>query len=201
MKGLWALHRRYGSLPWRLLIQPSIDLCYKGHIVSGYLATALELLKSQIKAEPSLAEIYVDPNTNKVFKEGDRIRRPQLGKTLELIAREGENTLHKKGTVAQMLVKEMKKLGGIITMEDLTDYQIRWEKPVSTRFANNTIHTVPLPASGAVLALILNVLNGFLPSSRNLTYYQRIVETFKFAYAKRTELADWYYYPDVLKVM
>lgn len=55
-------------------------------------------------------------------------------------------------------------------------------------------------ASGSVLILIINVLNGFLPFVKNLTFFQRFVECFKFAYAKRTDLADYLYAPEAYEV-
>ncbi len=200
LKGIWELYQRYGSLQWRTLIQPSIDLCRNGHVVSRYFGDVLKLREETIKSQESLAEVFINPNTNAVWVEGDIIRRPKLADTLELIAEEGVDTLYNNGTLAQMLVNEIQELGGILTVEDFMDYNVRWADSVSTTFANNTIHTVPLPASGSVLILILNVLNGFLPSIRNLTFYQRFVECFKFAYAKRTELADYFYSSDAYEV-
>lgn len=200
LKGIWELHQRYGTLPWRTLIQPSIDLCRNGHVVSRYFADVLKLREDTIKSEASLAEVFINPETNAVWVQGDVIRRPKLADTLELIADEGADTLYNNGTVAQLLVSEIQELGGIITTEDFMDYSVRWEDSISTTFLGNTIHTVPLPASGSVLILILNVLNGFLPSVRNLTFYQRFVECFKFAYAKRTDLADHFYSPEAYEV-
>ncbi|XP_037030020.1 glutathione hydrolase 1 proenzyme-like isoform X2 [Bradysia coprophila] len=197
LKGIWELHQRYGSLQWRTLIEPSIDLCRQGHIVSRYFGDVLKLREDTITSQPSLAEVFINPETNSVWVEGDIIKRPKLAETLELIADEGADTLYNNGTLSQMLVNEIQELGGIITIEDFMDYSVRWEDSISTTFMNNTIHTVPLPASGSVLILILNVLNGFLPSVKNLTFYQRFVECFKFAFAKRTELADYFFVPEV----
>lgn len=200
LKGIWELHQRYGSLPWRQLVQPAIDLCRNGHVVSRYFGEVLKRQESTIKTEPSLAEVFLNPETNAVWIEGDIIQRPKLAETLELIAAEGVDTLYNNGTVARMLVPEMQELGGIITTEDFMDYTVRWEDSISTTFLDHTIHTVPLPASGSVLILILNVLNGFLPYVKNLTFYQRFVECFKFAYARRTELADHNYAPEAYEV-
>lgn len=201
LKGIWELHQRYGTLPWRTLIQPSIDLCRNGHFVSRYFALVLKLRESLIKSEISLAEVFINPETGAVWIEGDKIKRPKLADTLELIAEEGVNTLYNNGTLAKMLVSEMQQLGGIITIEDFSDYTVRWEDSISTTFLDNTIHTVPLPASGSVLLLILNILNGFLPSIKNLNFYQRFVECFKFVYAKRTDLADHRFSPEAYEVL
>lgn len=145
MKGIWELHQRYGSLPWRTLIQPSIDLCRNGHFVSRYFGLVLKTSESTIKSEKSLAEVFINPETNSVWVEGDIIKRPKLADTLELIAEEGADTLYNNGTLAHMLVDEIQELGGILTVKDFTDYTVRWEDSISTTFLNHTIHTVPLP--------------------------------------------------------
>lgn len=194
------MHQRYGTLPWKTLIQPAIDLCRNGHLVSRYFAYVLQLRESIIRDHPSLAEVFINPATNSVWIEGDVIKRPKLGDTLELIANEGVDTLYNNGTVAQLLINEIQELGGIITMEDFMDYNVRWEPSISTNYLNHTIHTVPLPASGSVLILMLNVLDNFLPFVKNITFYQRLVECFKFVFAKRTDLADHHYSPEAYEV-
>ncbi|XP_037041227.1 scoloptoxin SSD14-like isoform X2 [Bradysia coprophila] len=200
LKGLWELHQRYGKLPWRTLIQPTIDLCRNGHYVSKYFADVLQLLDTDIRNDTGLSEVFLNPETNSVWKAGDRIRRLKLAETLEIIADEGADTLYNNGKIANLLVDEMRQMGGIITMEDLTNYTVRWEDSISTTFMNHTIHTVPLPASGSVLILLMNILNGFLPPTKDITFYQRFVESLKYAYAKRTELADYRHAPDAYEV-
>lgn len=200
MKGIWELHQRYGTLPWRTLIQPTIDLCRNGHLVSQYFADVLKLLEEIIKNDPGLAEVFINSETNAVWKKGDRIKRLKFADTLELIADEGADTLYNNGTVAKLLVKEIREMGGILTEQDFMNYTVHWEDAISTNFMDNTIHTVPLPASGSVLVLLLNILNGFLPSTRSITFYQRFVESLKFAYAERTELADYRYVPKAYEV-
>lgn len=201
LKGIWELHQRYGTLPWRTLIQPSIDLCRYGHVVSPYFGQVLKLLQNSIKSQEGLAEVYINPETNSVWDVGDLIRRPKLADTLELIADEGADTLYNNGTVARLLVNEVQELGGILTVQDFMNYTVRWNDSISTKFLDDTtIHTVPLPASGSVLILILNVLNGFLPSVRNVIFYQRFIESLKFAYAKRTELGDHHYATEAYEV-
>lgn len=200
LKGIWELHQRYGTLPWRTLIQPTIDLCRNGHSVSQYFADILKYFENVIKNQTGLAEVFINPETNLVWKKGDFIKRSILADTLEIIADEGVDTLYNNGTVAKLLVNEINEMGGILTVEDLMNYTVRWEDSISTTFMDHTVHTVPLPASGSVLILILNILNGFLPSTKNVTFYQRFVESFKFAYAKRTELADYRYAPEAFEV-
>lgn len=65
-----------------------------------------------------------------------------------------------------------------------------WRKPVAVKMGNMTIYSAPPPGSGAILMFIMNVLRRLLPVGNENIMWQRIVETFKWAYARRTELGD-----------
>ena len=70
-------------------------------------------------------------------------------------------------------------------------FRVSWTAPVTADLANNiTLHSVPPPGSGVILALILNILNGMVPHENDVTTYQRITEAFKYGYGKRTQLGD-----------
>lgn len=199
LKGYWELHQKYGTLPWKTLIQPTIDLCRKGHVVTKYLAKVLTRYGSRVYNSPSLSEIFVNPKTNKVWEAGDLIQRLDLAKTLEIIAKEGAAALYSQnGTLLRPLVDEIRSLGGIITQDDFLNYEVEWGKPVSIELPQNRkLYSVPLPASGLTLSLILNVLKGYKPEE-SLTYFQRIVEAYKFAYGRRTLLGDERLDPEML---
>lgn len=191
LKGYWELHQRFGKLPWAALIDPTIELCRRGHVVTGYLARILAGREELIKSTLSLAEVFVDPTTGHVWQENDRIKRIALADTLQTIADEGVDTLYNNGTIAQKLIAEIKELGGILTTEDLMEYKVRWQEPEASKIIQNyTMYTNPLPATGILLSFMLNVLSGFGSSNASVTTLHRIAETFKFAYAERTELGD-----------
>lgn len=72
-------------------------------------------------------------------------------------------------------------------------YRPEWLDATVSKLPNNhTLHSMPLPGSGVILTFIMNLLSGFLDHSKpeSVTNYQRIVESFKFGYGKRTELGD-----------
>ncbi|KAG4074250.1 hypothetical protein HA402_008659 [Bradysia odoriphaga] len=191
LKGYWEMHQKYGKLPWATLIDPTIELCRRGHIVTGYLARILERNNELIRTTPSLAAVFLNPATGHVWQENDLIKRIALAETLKTIADEGVDTLYNNGTIAQKLIPEITGLGGILTTEDLMEYKVRWEEPeASTIIHNYTMYTNPLPATGLLITFMLNILNGFEPSTPSVTSLHRIAETFKFAYAERTELGD-----------
>lgn len=68
LMGYWEAHKRFGRLEWKELIEPTIELCKKGSIITEYLGAILKTKEAEILAEPTMAEILIDPKTNKVLK-------------------------------------------------------------------------------------------------------------------------------------
>ncbi|XP_063891902.1 glutathione hydrolase 1 proenzyme isoform X2 [Helicoverpa armigera] len=193
--GYGALHQEYGRLPWRELVEPTAELCRRGHRVNAYMARVLRTYSDRIKAEPSMREVYVNGVTGEVWNEGDLIFEPTLAKTLDIIAEEGPQAIH-NGSLTARLVRDIRSFGGIITEEDLRNYRVEWQEPITVPLTEEyTLYSVPLPGSGSVLAFMLNMLRDWVgdgtpaPPGSNL-YWHRVVETFKYAYAKRTGLGD-----------
>lgn len=189
LMGYWEAHKEYGRLPWAELFDPAIKLCETGSRVTNYLAAYLVEKEPMIKKESSLAEILINPNTNKTWIAGDRIKRPKLAETLKLIAKHGPDIFY-NGNITDKLVDEIAKFKGIITKRDFQEYRALWREPVALKMGNLTIYSAPPPGSGAILAFIMNVLRRLLPVSNENIMWQRIIETFKWAYARRTELGD-----------
>ncbi|XP_072949137.1 glutathione hydrolase 1 proenzyme-like [Epargyreus clarus] len=195
LRGYGELYRAYGRLPWRELVQPAADLCRRGHRVTEYMGRVLNSYSDRIKAEPSMSEVYVNPATGEVWNVGDRIPNPTLARTLDIIAQDGPEAMH-NGSLTAALVRDIQGYGGIITEDDLRNYRAEWQEPIAIPITDDhTLYSVPLPGSGSVLAFILNMLRGWVgagtaaPTDSDL-YWHRIVETFKYAYAKRTGLGD-----------
>jgi gamma-glutamyltranspeptidase / glutathione hydrolase / leukotriene-C4 hydrolase len=102
------------------------------------------------------------------------------------------------GSLTQTVVSEIQNAGGIITLEDFTTYEPKWGKPVvSELFNGETLYTFPLPSTGHVAKFIMNVLSGFnfenrdfASHSKDKLIFHRIMEAFKFGFAKRTKLGD-----------
>lgn len=202
LKGYAELHSRYGRLPWSRLIQPSIDLAENGFEISPFLGTTMQARREILLGSPEFRAICTDPVTGELLKEGETMRRPKLAATLRTIAAEGADALYSgNGSLAKALVQEMEQIGGIITMQDLVDYRVRWERPQTGRlFGDRTMYTSPLPGTGSVLVFIMNFLNGFLPNERSTLFYHRLLESFKFGFAMRTKLADRYYVAEAEEV-
>lgn len=124
LKGYWVLHQKYGKLEWKKLVQPTIDLCRKGHMVTGYLERILSRTKAKIHAEPSLREVFINPNTNDTWREGDYIKRLALADSLEIIANEGVHSLYSRnGTLLPKLMQDLKSFDSILTEDDFYNYE------------------------------------------------------------------------------
>ncbi|KAG5666202.1 hypothetical protein PVAND_017619, partial [Polypedilum vanderplanki] len=123
IKGLWELHQKFGSLEWKTLLQPVIKLCKEGHVVSNYLQNVFGRYEERIFNEPSLREIFIDPETNKLYKEGEKVKRLKLAETLEIIARDGVDAIYGGGDIGKKLIEDVQSYGGILTEEDLINYE------------------------------------------------------------------------------
>ncbi|XP_020279668.1 gamma-glutamyltranspeptidase 1-like isoform X2 [Pseudomyrmex gracilis] len=190
LKGYWEAHQRFGKLPWRELFEPTIQLCKDGSLVNDYLAAYLVEKEPMIKNESSLAEILINRATNKTWVAGDKIKREKLADTLRLIANSGSSDIFYNSTITDQLVKEIKEFNGIITKQDFANYKVKWREPIALKMEKMTIYSAPPPGSGAILMFVMNVLRRLLPVNDENIMWQRIVETFKWAYARRTELGD-----------
>uniref|UniRef100_A0A8C7MNJ7 Glutathione hydrolase n=1 Tax=Oncorhynchus kisutch TaxID=8019 RepID=A0A8C7MNJ7_ONCKI len=192
IRGYEMAHRRHGRLPWKELFEPSIKLARVGFRIGKALAKAIASNKDAIQGDANMCEVFCDSQKN-ILKENDIIKFPKLADTYKRIAEEGPDVF----TMGQCSYY-FHVSGGIITREDLLDYwPVLNENPLKLTVGEYTMHVPDAPSSGPVLALILNIVDGYnftgtsvsTAEKRTLTYH-RIVEAFRFAYAKRSKLGD-----------
>ncbi|MDG6773979.1 gamma-glutamyltransferase [Thiomicrorhabdus sp. ZW0627] len=145
--GLWQAHQRFGSLPWKTLLQPAIDYAEKGFSVSEHLQGTAEWFRNWI-ADKSKQPL----NFNEYFqglKAGEVFKQPQLAKTLRRIAEQGPEDFY-RGETAKLLVKTMQSQDGLITLDDLKSYQAVWREPVVGQWQGREVVSAPPPSSGGV---------------------------------------------------
>ncbi|CAH2295432.1 gamma-glutamyltranspeptidase 1 [Pelobates cultripes] len=196
IRGYYEAHKRHGRLPWKRLFEPSIKLAREGFKVGLGLSQGLTASKIVIEGDKSLCEVFCNAE-GKVLEQGDTVKLPKLAETLQTLAEEGHESFY-TGSLSTKVLQDIKDAGGIITEEDLRTYEAEiYDNPLRYQLGDYTLVTPNAPLSGPVLGLMLNILKGFnfteksvlTDSDLGLTYH-RIVEAFRFAYAKRTLLAD-----------
>lgn len=95
-----------------------------------------------------------------ILKKGDKLKNKPLANTLETIANAGSADVFYTGKMARQFVKDVKRHKGIITLADLKNYKALEKEPLVSKLGEYTMLNTPAPASGAVLAYILNILKG-----------------------------------------
>jgi gamma-glutamyltranspeptidase/glutathione hydrolase len=154
--GLGLLHRRHGTLPWPSLLEPAIRLAREGFLVDQGMVERLRRSEGILARDTLSARIFL--RDGRGFAPGDTLRQPLLAATLERIAREGPQEFY-EGETARLLAEDMRRRGGLITVEDLAAYEPRLRKPLRGRFRGYTIFAMPPPSSGGVVILqILKLL-------------------------------------------
>lgn len=157
--GLWEAHKAYGRLPWTKVLAPALRFAREGFEVSRRFARTLRSDSSLLtRYEASRRLFFTGPIT---LEEGTRWKNPDLARTLERIATLGPDGFY-AGPIADSIIAEMRRGGGIITHEDLASYRAVWRKPVRFTYRDHTVLSMPPPSSGGVtLALLCNILSGY----------------------------------------
>jgi len=144
--GLFA-SLKYAKLPFKILIQPSIDLAEKGFVISASEAKSLTGTQENFMKYNTVMPVFVKTGG---WKAGDTLLQKDLANTLKRIRDKGLAGFY-EGKTASLIVAEMKRGNGIITLNDLKNYHAKERTPVVFSYKDYTIVTMPLPSSGGVL--------------------------------------------------
>lgn len=146
--GLVTMHKKFGKLPWKTLVQKAIDLAQNGVILTEKEARSLNRVKPEIIEENIGKNYFLKKNWDD-WQTGDTLFQTDLAKTLQRIADKGREGFY-KGETANLLLQEMNKGCGIITQTDLDHYQSQWRKPTIGNYRNHKIIGMPPPSSGGI---------------------------------------------------
>ncbi|MDG6778537.1 gamma-glutamyltransferase [Thiomicrorhabdus sp. zzn3] len=145
--GLWQAHQRFGSFPWKQLLQPAIGYAQHGFTVSEHLARNVQWFEQWI-AGKSPEPLNFSDFFGKL-KAGQRFKQPRLAETLMRIAEQGPLDFY-HGKTAKLLVAEMQKHDGLITLEDLAGYEAKWREPIHVQWQGREVVSAPPPSSGGI---------------------------------------------------
>lgn len=151
MVGAWeALHRRFGSRPWRELLSPAIAVARDGVEIADDFAKALDSHQKRLEGDPGCRQLFLSAEARPASARV--LRQPGLAETFDLLANEGARALY-QGELGRRLCKVVAERGGVLSEDDLAAYEPLWAIPAQYRYRGLDI-CVPPPNSYGVLMLL-----------------------------------------------
>lgn len=186
--GLYLAHQKYGSLPWKKLVQPAVNLAKKGVSLSWTLSRHAKNIYTG--ADSEFFKNYFTNSKGELLKHGELWIQKELAYTLKQIRNRGKDGFY-KGKVAQEIADYMKENGGIITLEDLEKYTAIERAPIKGTYKGYEIYSMPPPSSGGVALIeMMNLMEQANLDSipfNSTEYVHLTAETMRRAFADRAE--------------
>lgn len=185
--GFWKAHRLYGEQEWRRLVSPAIGLARDGFLVTERLSGSLRrFVEGRGAAYKSTVAAF--SKGDGFYAAGERFAQADLARTLERIASDGRDGFY-EGETARLLVAEMERGGGIITLEDLARYQARERTPIHGSYRGYDVISMPPPSSGGIAMVeMLNILEGYdlaAMGHNSADYIHHVTEAMRRAFRDR----------------
>ncbi|MGI8821452.1 MAG: gamma-glutamyltransferase [Chthoniobacterales bacterium] len=157
--GWFELHKKFGKLPVKQLLQPAINYATEGFPVSDlvayYMAKSVPLLSHQPGA---FAETYT--SNGRAPAKGEVFKNPALAHTLQIIADKGRDAFY-KGEIADAMDRFFAAHGGFLRKVDFEKHTSTWDEPISTNYRGYDVYELPPNGQGLAALQILNILEGF----------------------------------------
>lgn len=188
VKGFMYALEKYGNLGRKEVIQPAVDLARNGYKVSAIMNMDMKNQLENIQKYPETAKIYL--KNGKPYEVGDILKNPDLAKTMEKIIEDGGKSFY-EGDIARAIVDSTVEAKGVMSIEDLRNYDIKVKSPISGNYRGYEILTSAPPSSGgAHIIQILNILENYdmknIPAG-SAKYYHLLSESMKLAFADRAK--------------
>jgi len=186
--------KKYGSgkLKWSDLVEPARRLAQDGYVLSFRLANLFKNYKNNLEKYEDSKKIFL--NNGKFYEEGDVFRQPELALTLTRMQKQGAKEFY-TGETARLIAADMRANNGLITLEDLKNYQPKERTPLRGSYRGHEIISMPPPSSGGIVLLqVLNTLESY--DIRRMGYnsaekYHVLAESLRRSFADRAEfMAD-----------
>lgn len=184
--GLTEAHGRFGKLSLAEVMQPAIRLARDGFVLDERRVRSIESAADRLRLFPASREQFLLPDGS-VPAPGHLLVQSDLAWTLQAIADSGARAFY-EGRVADLVVAEMERGGGLISQQDLAAYGAIWREPIVIDYRGHTIYSMPPASSGGVtMGEILNILEGFenLPAFGSAEQVHLIAEAMQRAFVDR----------------
>jgi gamma-glutamyltranspeptidase / glutathione hydrolase len=185
--GMLNAHGKYGSIEFRMVIQPAIDLARKGFMITRMQAQDFNRNREEFIERNSAPVAFVKDS---LWKEGDLLVQEDLAGTLERIRDDGRHGFY-SGRTAELIIDEMTRGRGIIEADDLADYSSEQREALTLKYRGYGITTVPPPSGGGIILLQLLSMTEPYPVAEwgfgSVKTIHLITEAEKRAFADRSE--------------
>ncbi len=184
--GFWEAHRRFGTLPWEDLLAPAIELAERGFEVPDKLGGGMLSKLEMYDGKTNFGDYFGN------MKAGELHTQPELAATLARIAENGVDEFY-KGETAALIVAEMERGGGLITMADLAGYRAIWREPLEADWRGYRVVSAPLPSSGGFALIQLLKIRDYIDhhfedvAHNSAQYVHLVAEIEKRVFADRAE--------------
>ncbi|MBT8115886.1 MAG: gamma-glutamyltransferase [Arenicella sp.] len=184
--GMWEAHRKFGTKPWRSLLAPAVDYAANGFKVHPQTAGEIDGVLDWFGGAVNFAEHFAEMRNATLF------RQPELAATLQRIADNGAADFY-SGKTAELLVEQMQRDNGLITAQDLAEYQAVWREPLKADWRGYQVVTAPPPSSGGFALIQMLKMKQLLDGEFSDAYHNSpqyihlIAEIEKRVFADRAE--------------
>ena len=197
VSGFYAAHQAHGRLPWKKLLQPAISQARDGIVVTYDLANFLRRRQERLCRNDAACD-YFYKSDGSAYEAGDLLVQSDLANSLELIAEQGPDAFY-KGEIADLIVAEMKRGGGLIDAASLAAYEPAFREAATGTYRGYDVVTMPPPSSGGIHVLqMLNIMENFPVASMgsgSADAIHLLAEVARLAFADRSKhLGDPDYY-------
>ena len=189
VKGMFTIHELFGSKSMDDLISPSIKLASEGFRLSDFQANNFNKYRKKFLNGSDSESIFINSD-DKDFSAGDVFTQTDLAESLRLIKDKGQKAFY-EGEIAEKIVSDFSDNGGLITSQDLQDYEVYFKEPICGDYKQYNVCSMPLPSSGGIAIIqMLNIIENFdlkNYSHNSLDYIKLLTKVMSFAYADRSE--------------
>ncbi|MGH9355132.1 MAG: gamma-glutamyltransferase family protein, partial [Terriglobia bacterium] len=158
VRGWWALHQKFGRLPWAELFAPAISIATNGFPVTEFVAAYWQHLEPKIEGDANARRVFLIDGHNP--RAGEIFRNPAYARALQRVASDGPKAVY-DGSIGEAILTTSRRLGGVMTAADLSAYEPEWVQPISTTYHGWTVYELPPNGQGMAALEMLNIMERF----------------------------------------
>ena len=183
--GWFELHKKFGKLKMKTILQPAVDYAENGFPLSELIAFYWQISVKRFKEYENFQKLYAPGG--KLLQKGDIFKNPELAQTYRLLAQKGRDAYY-KGEIAKKIVTYSKRVGGFFEMKDFEDFHAEWVEPLKADYKGYDVWELPPNGQGIAVLQMLNMLKTFdlkAMGHNSSQYLHTLIEIKKLVYEDR----------------